>query len=172
MPSAIAVVVAGLAFSGGLLASTTDSERLVPPTPAGIEAASASREIAADTEAPAQPSRIDFSVPAGSKVRQVLLHWEGESVYPSPGDDRIRVNGIGVTGRLISGPTFLDQAGRDKIQSSSFQADITSLGLVASGPNSLTLDGVDFSFRSERAGVRVVLEGGSDSSGTVDPTRF
>ena len=165
MPSAMALVV-GFVFSGMPLASPMDSERLAPRTPSGIELGPASREIAADTEAPAQPSRIDFSVPAGSKVKQVLLHWEGVSLYPSPGDDRIRVNGIGVTGRLISGPTFLDQVGKDRIQGSTFQADITSLGLVASGANSLTLDGVDFSFRSDRAGVRVILESGSGSSRT------
>jgi len=132
----------------------------------------ADSKLASGKETPADPiaksSAITLNVPAGAKVRQVLLIWEGESIYPSPGDDRITVNGIGITGKLIGGPSFLRQAARDEIQKSTFQADITSLRLVAAGPTTLTLEGVTFNFRNDRAEARLILEDGTTVSETVE----
>src|SRR5437867_3576311 len=92
--AAVAAATIGLALFGTsstVLANGT--ETLGPPI--GITVASGSGTVAAGTGLFTQPSAINLSVPAGATVKQVLLYWEGQSVFPQPGDDTITINGIG-----------------------------------------------------------------------------
>ena len=163
-PTATAALT-GVVLFGALVGHAQASGKETLGTAAGVTVASGSRTVTAHTGMLTQPSSVNFSVPAGAAVKQVLLYWQGQSVYPSPGDDTITVNGIVVTGKLIGGPTILFQLGTDKIQSSRFRADITSLGLIASGANALTLEGLDFNFRNKSVKVKVILANGSSPSG-------
>ncbi|MFH1755804.1 MAG: SdrD B-like domain-containing protein, partial [Candidatus Latescibacterota bacterium] len=84
------------------------------------------------------------------------------------GDDDIIVNGNTVVGTLLGGPTLFYPVA----YSSSYRADITSLGLVASGPNTLTVEGMEFTktrstsvYINDGVGVFVIYD---DGSGTAD----
>lgn len=103
-----------------------------------------------------QPGTINIDVP-GSVV-QVLVYWEGQN-SDATYDDTINVDGNAVTGTLIGGPTrFFGGA-----WSSTLRADITGLGLVAPGPNALSIDGMDFTRRNNGAGVLVIYDDGTTS---------
>ena len=130
--------IAGLLLSTVSVAASSASGMATAGPSLGLGPVSGSAIITADIDLAAQPASIDFSVPEGAKITQVLLGWEGEGVYPSPGDENITVNGIGITGRLSGGPTIAFRSGEDQIQRSRFRADITSLALVRTGRNSLT----------------------------------
>ena len=89
------------------------------------------------------------NVPAGATVKQVLLYWEGHATgYADqhcygggPGlDESIAVNGNAVTGTQIGGPTnfFLAE------YFAGYRKDITSLGLVSAGANTLTISDMWF----------------------------
>lgn len=107
-----------------------------------------------------QPGSISVDVPADATVRQVLLYWAGQQPGPpSPTrDNTIRIEGIEVNGELIGGPTnfFAD------IWTSSFRADITFLNLVHPGPNDLVVDGLDFGYRDDGAGILVIFDTGTE----------
>ena len=153
--------IAGLLLSTVSVAASSASGMATAGPSLGLGPVSGSAIITADIDLAAQPASIDFSVPEGAKITQVLLGWEGEGVYPSPGDENITVNGIGITGRLSGGPTIAFRSGEDQIQRSRFRADITSLALVRTGRNSLTIDGLTFNYKNERADVVVVYGEGS-----------
>ncbi len=106
------------------------------------------------------PGSFDVNVPLGATVEQVLLYWEGLAMAEASGfDDTATVNGNSVTGTLIGGPTrFFIQA-----FSSSYRADITSLGLVTAGTSTLTVGDIDFSRTTNGAGVVVIWDDGSAS---------
>ncbi len=114
--------------------------------------------VAAGTGLIMQPGTIDIDVPVGATVKQVLLYWEGQS--PNSGDDTITVDSNPVTGTLIGGPTLFFS---DK-KSSTFRADITGLGLVGPGSNSLEVAGLSFGFADNGAGVLVIF----DDDGSAD----
>jgi hypothetical protein len=101
-----------------------------------------------------QPNTIDVSVPAGVTVEQVLLYWYGRGV----GDGNITVDGSDVAGTLI-GQTL----GLPYPPSQTYRADITGLGLVSAGNNTLTLSDLAFSFNNDGAGVIVVYDAGIGS---------
>lgn len=105
-----------------------------------------------------QPATITLDVPTGAIVKQVLLYWEGQMSTDEPGDDTIMINGTEVEGDLIGGQAFFFSGA----YSSSFRADITSLGLVSDGSNLLTLDDLNFSRASNGAGVLVIFDDGSN----------
>lgn len=109
----------------------------------------------------AQPGTLNVNVPAAATVKQVLLYWEGQSLAPAPGDDTIVVNGNSVTGSLIGGPTFFFSNLFGNVQSSSFRADITALGLVAPGANALSVGGLSYGYSNDGAGVVVIFDDGS-----------
>lgn len=103
-----------------------------------------------------QPGDIDITVPEGATINQVLLYWAGRGA----GDDSIIVDGNVITGTLIGGPT----PGANT-PSSSYRGDITSLNLVQTGANSLTVEGLDFGpdpntgiARNDGAGIIVVFD--------------
>ncbi len=109
--------------------------------------------------ASAQPGTITIDVPGD--VKQVLLFWEAQ--YNGSGtDDEIVVDGNAVTGTLVGGPTrFFGTA-----WSSTHRADITSLDLVNPGPNTLSIEGMDFTYgcpdcQNNGAGVLVIYDDGS-----------
>jgi hypothetical protein len=111
-----------------------------------------------------QPGVINVEVPAGATVKQVLLYWEGFMAEDAVGDDTILISNGGpqveVTGTLIGGPTnFFSGA-----WASTFRADITSLALVAAGPNALNVDGLVFTNVSNGAGVMVIYDDGSSDA--------
>jgi hypothetical protein len=123
------------------------TETLGPPS---IPIAQGSGLVAAGTGLHTQPGTIQIDVPSGATVEQVLLYWEGQSLFNTTlgdlgnGDDAIAINGNAVTGNLIGGPAFyVNSSGGTRFQTTSFRADITNLGLVSPGSNTLTVDGLD-----------------------------
>lgn len=128
------------------------TETLGPPS--GITVQSGSGIAVGGSGLFSQPGAFNVTVPRGAGVKQVLLYWEGHSSEPEPGDDTIVINGTEVRGRLIGGPTkFFEGA-----YSSSFRADITDLDLVRGGTNSLSVQGLSFTYRNNGAGVLVIYE--------------
>lgn len=104
-----------------------------------------------------QPASFDIEVPAEASVNMALLYWEGQMKSDAVGDDTLVVNGIEVKGELIGGQTYFF----DGAYCSSFRADITDLGLVEPGTNTLTIEGADFTKVSNGAGVVVIYDDGS-----------
>lgn len=113
-----------------------------------------------------QPGNIDITVPAGASIEQVLLYWEGQMTTNVPGDNSILVDGNPVTGTLIGGQTFFFS----DAYSSCFRADITSLGVVNNGANSIPISGLDFDRVNNGAGIVVIYDEGGDKAeiGIVD----
>lgn len=108
----------------------------------------------------AQPAAIEVSVPTNVTVEQVLLYWAGRDLNASPvrtGDDIVTVDGINVEGTLIGGPITTGSAG---YRSYAFRADITDLGLVAPGQNSISVGGLSFTSIRYGAGVVVITDDG------------
>ncbi len=138
------------------------TETLGPPL--GITVASGSGIAAGGTGMVTQPGTITVDVPAGAVVRQVLLYWEGQSIGAVTGDNIISVNGNAVTGDLIGGPAYFFTTYGNNVWTSSFRADITSLNLITPGLNTLTLDGMAFTWSNDGAGVLVIYDDGSVTS--------
>ncbi|MGI9534496.1 MAG: hypothetical protein ACR2NW_06065, partial [Thermodesulfobacteriota bacterium] len=95
-------------------------------------------------------------------VEQVLLYWQGQHFEAdlSDADDMITVDGNNVAGSLIGGPTnfFGD------VYVSTFRADITGLGLISSGADSIAISNMDFGRRCNGASVFIVLDDGTDTA--------
>ncbi len=123
-----------------------------------IEIAAGSDLIVAGTGMVTQPATLSISIPQNVEVKQALLYWQGRG--QSVGADTIVVDGQEIQGELI-GETdpALDPP------SLAFRADVTSLGLVSSGSNELTLEGVDFTLRTDGAALLVIVD---DGVGTAD----
>lgn len=109
-----------------------------------------------------QPQNISVDVPAAATVQQVLLYWEGHNSTAS-GDDTIVAGGQNVTGTLIGGPTLFFGTGSRAHWSSTYRADITALGLVSPGANSVSVGGLDFDQVDNGAGILVIYDDGSDA---------
>ena len=147
-----ATAAAGIARADG-------TETLGAPS---IPIADGSGVVAAGTGLVTQPGTIDLDVPG--TVEQALLYWEGMSTDGS-GDATIVVNGTEVTGTLIGGPTLFFPTA----YSSTYRADITSLGLVDTGGNSLSVSGLAFNLVNDGAGLLVIYDDGTTSEiGLVD----
>jgi len=97
---------------------------------------------------------IFVSVPQGAVVKQVLLYWNSEH-YPQSGPDTsLLVNGTSVTGTVIGGPTnFFSQ-----VFFAAVRADITDLGVVGPGSNTVEVSALDSSFRNTGAGIVVLYD--------------
>jgi len=89
-----------------------------------------------------ESAELTVTVPEGATVRQVLLYWAGGTTAAS-GDNEITLAGAPVTGELIGGPTYFYSYDGD-YTFSAYRADITELGLIGPGANSLTVSGFDF----------------------------
>ena len=111
----------------------------------------------------AQPGTFTITVPGGAVVNQVILYWEGQNATDG-GDTDVEVNGNPVTGALIGGTTLFFGGA----WSSSYRADITGLGLVSAGVNTLSVGAMDFTrgasgdSRNNGAGVLVIYDEGTD----------
>ena len=142
--AALIVLCLGLILTGVPLdkafADGNDAAGLGPPS---IAIASGSGYVAAGTGMDSQPGTISFNVPGD--VVQVLLYWVGRG---DP-DDIITVDTTSITGIQIGFTDLLND-------STSFRADITGLGLVGSGANSLTIEDMDFSSKDDGAAVLVI----------------
>lgn len=105
--------------------------------------------VAAGAGLVVQPGTIDINVPG--TVEQALLYWECRGPID---DNTIVVDGMNVTGTLI---------GTAGASSASFRADITARNLVDSGPNSLTVSGLNCGVNAVNngAGLLVIFDGGS-----------
>ena len=141
------LILSGSAFADGL-------ETLGPPS---IPIASGTGIVAAGTGTLVLPGVIDFTIPAGATVKQVLLYWEGFGNI-TQSDNQVSVNGISVVGQLAGGPSFFDFNDR---YSYTYRADITNLNLVSPGANSLTITEMFFVGVNNGAGVMVIIDDGS-----------
>lgn len=114
-----------------------------------------------------QPGEITIDVPASATIQQVLLYWSHEDGFG--GDDTVNVDGIDVTGTQIGGPAFFFDFAGTPVEVHGFRADITALGLVANGPNTLTVQGLDAQVSdpgtgAHGAGVIVILDEGGPAA--------
>jgi hypothetical protein len=128
-------------------------------------------------EQPGTAAQISFQVPAGASVKQVLAYWNGQYTWPGHGpfdggDAAIELGGKAVTGTLIGGPSnpFLRE------QFETYRADVTALGLVSPGANSITVSGMNFQTElfgpsgNKGVGISIVFDDGTPSAraGYVD----
>jgi len=122
-----------------------------------------------------QPADISIDVPAGATVVQVLLYWSHETVIG--GDDTLNVGpgAIEVTGVQIGGPAFFFNFSGKPVDVYGFRADITSLGLVSAGSNTVAVGGLDTQVSTpgtgaHGAGLLVIYDdgGGLSDIGVVD----
>ncbi|MGR9085984.1 MAG: hypothetical protein ACU841_02795 [Gammaproteobacteria bacterium] len=114
--------------------------------------------VAAGTGLLTQPGTIDINVPG--TVKQALLYWEGQSSSPALLDDSIVIDGTPVDGIQIGGPTLFFGSN----YSATYRADITGLGLVSTGNNSLSVSGLDFNRANNGAGVLVIYDDGTSAN--------
>lgn len=101
---------------------------------------------------------ITVNVPSNASVSQVLLYWNSEHYPQSGGDDTLEIDGIPVTGTPIGGPTNFFSV----VYFEAYRADITGLGLIQPGSNSVEITGLDSSFRNTGAGILVIYDDGTD----------
>ena len=137
--------------------------------------AQGSGHVAAGTGMNSQPGTIDIDVPGD--VVQVLLYWADRFDIQGgalPSDDTVTLNGsISVTGTEIgfAPPTPGNPggpAGVGQIAGVAYRADITSLSLISSGNNSLTVEDFDIygdgSGNEDGAALIVIYDDGIVSS--------
>lgn len=74
------------------------------------------------------------------------------------------MNAISVTGVLIGGPSYFFTSAGTFFCFTTFRADITSLGVVSPGANSLTLSDMSFTGENNGSGVLVVYDDGTPDS--------
>lgn len=141
---------AALAMGAASQVRADGTETLGEPS---IDLATGAGFVAAGTGLVAQPGTIEFDVPAGETIQQVLLYWSGE--YRTTDDDAVEVNGVEVAGELIGGPTYFYTFDGD-VYVSAYRADITDLDLVAPGSNALEVTGLDYDHDNAGAGVIVI----------------
>ena len=104
---------------------------------------------------------IDITVPAGATIEQVVVYWGGRARngnQPEGQDDDILVDGNDVTGTLV-GTAGVAGVGNKAF---TFGADITALGVVSDGANSITIAGFEDpnpgtgDFRADGASIVVI----------------
>lgn len=167
---AVLVAASPLGLTGQSSAEGTES---LGPPPAGT-ISSGTGVVSDGTGMKTQPSTVTLNVPAGATVKQVLAYWEGAHYEGDAPDDTLTVEDQNVNGTLIGGPTFFfpdfDINPARQVFASSFRADITSLNLVGSGPTTLSLSGLNFSYRNDGASIVVIYDDGSAPAtiGVVD----
>ena len=111
-----------------------------------------------------QPGDIEFTIPAGATVQQVILYLSGGNFVLgefTPTMD-VTVNGMDVTVDFIGGNTKL----LSTLTVVAYRADITLLGggLVGPGLNTLSIGGLDFAKGNDGAGVLVIIDEGGPLS--------
>lgn len=155
------ILVCALLFGLFIGFTTTDvladgTETLGIPS---ISIASGSGIVARGTGLMTQPGTININVPAGATIKQVLLYWEGQHTTAN-GDNTVTVNGNSVIGTLIGGPTTFFS----NVKSSSYRADITNIGIVHPGSNTITVQDLSFNYINNGAGIIVIFDDGQDTN--------
>ncbi|MFH1845362.1 MAG: SdrD B-like domain-containing protein [bacterium] len=135
-------------------------ETLGPPS---IAIATGSGIVEAGTGMNTQPGSIVIDVP-GTAIEQALVYWSGGTdASPFLGDDTIVFGGTEITGELIGGPSYFFGA----YEFTAYRADITDLGLVALGPNTIAVSGMDYVFTNQNenngVGLLVIYSDGSSA---------
>ena len=99
---------------------------------------------------------IEVTVPDGVEIRQVLLYWEGQTSTGYEPDAEVTVGGTAVTGTpLSSAPIpFYPEVDPD-VSSSAYRADITELGLIQPGANSVDVSDLEFIRNNGRQEVNI-----------------
>lgn len=110
------------------------------------------------------PGQIFVAVPADATVEQVLLYWNVEVYHPSHADNEAVVNGVPVVGQSIGGPTHFFSS----VNYQSFRADITGLGVVQPGANTVEVSEIDSSYRTTGAGIVVIYDDGTPADLRLD----
>lgn len=129
--------------------------------PEGIAIETGTGMVAAGTGMFSQPGTIQLTVPGGATVKQVLLYWEGQMFTNIVGDNSVLLNGTTeVTGELIGGPAFFFRSRGQDTYSSAFRADITNLGVINAGANTVTLSDLNFTKIANGAGILVIYDDG------------
>jgi len=118
--------------------------------PLGIVIEPGTDIVVAGTGLITQPGVINIDIPLGVTIKQVLLYWQGKGNQ----DDTILLDGASITGSLI-GNTYADRY--------CYRADVTAVGFVSPGPNSLPVAGLDFVVNNG-AGLMVIYDDGVNSS--------
>ena len=183
----VGAVVAFAALVAVPAAVADGTETLGPPTIAVASGTGFAVAGLGTHASPDLPASFDVSVPAGATVKQVLLYWQGHWTDHAPhfsntpqvdGDNTISVNGNAVLGTKIGGSTAFFQQFAGAVAGTemfvAYRADITSLGLVGPGANTLTLDdmlfrsnfptGFPFNQGNNGAGVLVIYDDGGNST--------
>lgn len=124
-----------------------------------IGIAQGSGVIAAGTGLYIQPGTIEINIPAGTKVNQVLLYWEGQQNIISD-VNTIRINGELITGNSIGGPTEIPFWYDFFKYSSTYRADITKDIPLVVGLNTLEIKDLNFDFVNNGAGILVIYDNG------------
>jgi hypothetical protein len=157
--AAVLGVVVALTAATALPAEADGTETLGPPSIAiadgtGVAAGGVGLRNA-------QPADIDVSVPGDATVNQVLLYWEGGH-EAGMADNTLEVEGTEVAGTLIGGPTLFFW----NIYSSSYRADITSLGVISPGANSVSVGGLNDAYNNG-AGIVVIYSSPSEPEAQI-----
>jgi hypothetical protein len=144
----------------GAIAWADGTESLGPPS-IGIAPGTGVRVAGVGLD-DGQPGSIMVDVPADATVQQVIIYWGGNNLDESEATafDTIQVSGNAVTGAFIGGNTRYSSTE----VTVAYRSDITGLGLVGPGSNSLSVSGLDFSEENYGAGVVVIFDDGSPSS--------
>ena len=116
-----------------------DGTKTLGPPPPEFDIATGTGIVAAGAGLIFQPSSIELDVPG--EVKQAIIYWECQMDPDDPADDTIMIDGNEIVGTLIGGPNNFFRT----TFSSTFRADITALGLVDSGLNTLEVKGLDCS---------------------------
>ena len=111
-----------------------------------------------------QPGTINVAVPADATVEQVLLYWEGGAPIDPTLTSNISLFGFPVAGQEIGTAPFPVS----NAQKTTFRADITNLGLIVPGDNSLLITAVDgLTNVVDGASVVVIINDNSGSSSDI-----
>lgn len=112
------------------------------------------------------PATLNISVPTNSQVRQVLVYWSGGMDGEQLGSNTVQINGQTITGRAIGGPTyfFSRRNGEINYYFSAFRADVTALGLIKPGDNSLSIESQPFDGEKDGIGVMVIYDDGTGNA--------
>jgi LPXTG-motif cell wall-anchored protein len=104
----------------------------------------------------AQPAALEVTVPGDATVEQVLLYLEsGHRPGDASGeahDATVRLDGTEVATELIGGATPF----YGTVQTATHRADVTALGLVTPGENTIEVDGLDTDEVADGAGLVVI----------------
>ncbi len=156
-------------FSVMFLASALWADGTETLGDASIPVANGNRIVAAGTGMQSGTGTVDLDVPAGALV-QVIAYWSGAQLGDVAGDGAITLDGVEVVGTPISDPAYFftcpagcgDTAG--DFFYSAFRADITALGLVDVGSNTLSVAGMDFTAENSGVGLVVIVDEGLGDS--------